>query len=241
QYIYDTAQKVPVGTIQPNFMGGLLVSLRYKNFNLFTQVDGRFGGYVYSEAYTYAMSQGTPLISLKYRDQAHGGVALTNPYTGQTEYDGAVPNAVFGPGSVGNTSAKAAQTSIAGMTFKQAYDQGLVQPWYVAAYYDGSPGFNGTYDWENGINYNGAISKETWVMLREISLSYTLPEDIVRKTHVLQGASLTLSARNIGYLYNSLPDGQNPASVMSNNPLYPYLTGGIPFIRNYSVRLDVKF
>lgn len=234
-YQYDTAQKVSMGTIQPHFMGGLLVNLRYKNFSLFTQVDGRFGGMVYSEAYTYGLSSGTPYTSLQYRDKAHGGVAITNPYNGQTEYNGVVPDAVFGPGSVGNTSAKAAETSVAGMTFRQAYDQGLVQPMDIVTYYEGIA------DWENGINWNGAITKESWVMLREISLSYNLPENIVRKTHVLQGASLTLSARNIGYLYNSLPDGQNPASVMSNNPLYPYITGGIPFIRNYAVRLDVKF
>src|SRR5699024_7428105 len=126
QYVYDTAQRVPIGSIQPKFMGGILLNLRYKNFNLFTQVDSRFGGYVHSESYTYAMSVGTPQQSLRYRDKAHGGVALTNPYTGETEYKGAVPDAVFGPGSVGNTSAKAAETDIPGMTFKQAYDKGLV-------------------------------------------------------------------------------------------------------------------
>lgn len=238
QYVYDTVSWRKIGKVEPDLMGGFLVNLRYKNFSLFTQVDARFGGYVSSESYTYAMGQGTPLSSLQFRDKAHGGVARTDSYTGQTVYDGAVPNAVFAAGQVSPVDKK---TDISGMTFKQAYAKGLVESWYAPAYYDGGFGYNGTYDWENGLNYNGAITKESWVMLREITLSYQLPSAWLQRTHVFQGARLSLSARNIGYLYNSLPDHQNPESVQSNDPLYPYITGGVPFSRNYTASLDIRF
>ena len=238
QYAYDTANLVTMGKIEPNLTGGFSINLRYKNFTLFTQIDGRFGGYVYSESYTYAMGQGSPKTSLQFRDKAHGGVARTDSYTGQTVYDGAVPNGVF---AKGQTSPLQPGVNIGGMTFKEAYEQNLVAPWYAPAYYDGGFGYAGTYDWENGLNYNGAISKESWVMFREITLGYQIPSNWISKLKVVQGAKLTLSVRNLGYLYNSLPDHQNPASITSNNPQDPFITGGVPFERNYSATLNVRF
>lgn len=241
QYAYVNSDSlVNMGKIEPNLTAGVTLNVRYKNFSLSSQVDGRFGGMVYSESYTYAMGQGTPLASLKYRDQAHGGVARTNSYTGQTVYDGAVPNAVFDKGSMGNTAGNTA-VDISGMTFKQAYDKGLVESWYAPAYYDGGFGYNGTYDWENGLNYNGAVAKESWIMLREITVGYQLPSSFLKKIRFVQGARLTLTARNIGYLYNSLPAGQNPASIQSNDPFAPFITGGVPFSRTYSAAIHVRF
>ncbi|MDQ2720643.1 MAG: SusC/RagA family TonB-linked outer membrane protein [Bacteroidota bacterium] len=241
QYAYVNSDSlVNMGKIEPNMYAGFNFNLRYKNFSLASQIDGRFGGMVYSESYTYAMGQGTPLASLKYRDQAHGGVARTDSYTGKTVYNGAVPNAVFGAGQKGNTVGNT-NVDISGMTFKQAYDKGLVESWYAPAYYDGGFGYNGTYDWENGLNYNGAVAKESWIMLREITLAYQLPSSWIKKTHVFQGARLAISARNIGYLYNSLPGKQNPESVQSNDPFNPWITGGVPFARTYSATLNVRF
>ncbi len=241
QYSYINGDSlVNMGKIEPDMYAGFNLNLRYKNFSLATQLDGRFGGMVYSESYTYAMGQGTPLASLKYRDQAHGGVARIDSYTGLTVYNGAVPNAVFDQGQKGNTPGNT-NVDISGMTFKQAYDKGYVESWYAPAYYDGGFGYNGTYDWENGLNYNGAVAKESWIMLREITLGYQLPSSWIKKTHVFQGARILVSARNIGYLYNSLPGKQNPESVQSNDPFNPWITGGVPFARTYSATLDVRF
>jgi iron complex outermembrane receptor protein len=119
------------------------------------------------------------------------------------------------------------------MTLKQAYAANLAPSWYAPFYYDGGPGYAGTYDWENGISTNGSIAKESWLMLREITLGYQVPYDWLKKIKAVQGAKILL--------YNSLPDHQNPASIQSNNPLDPFITGGVPFERNYSVTLDLKF
>ena len=238
QYAYVNSDSlVNMGKIEPNMMAGFNLNLRYKNFSLSSQIDGRFGGMVYSESYTYAMGQGTPLASLQYRDQAHGGVARIDSYTGKTVYNGAVPNAVFAAGEKSLITG----ADIGGMTFKDAYAKGLVESWYAPAYYDGGFGFNGTYDWENGLNYNGAVAKESWIMLREITIGYQLPSSWIKKTRVFQGARLAISARNIGYLYNSLPGGQNPESIQSNDPFNPWITGGVPFARTYSATINVRF
>ncbi|HWZ34522.1 MAG TPA: hypothetical protein VNW51_00100, partial [Mucilaginibacter sp.] len=197
----------------------------------------RFGGMTYSETWTYAMGQGSPLASLQYRDEAHGGVARIDSYTGKTVYNGAVPNAVFATGEKSLING----ADIGGMTFKQAYQKGLVESWYAPAYYDGGPGYNGTYDWENGLNYNGAVAKNSWVALREITLSYKLPASLISKIKAIKGAGLSVTARNIGYLYKTLPGDQNPESLQTNDPFNPYITGGVPYARTYAVSLNVRF
>lgn len=231
QYV-PTTEKTKIGNIQPALTSGFLATLSFKNISLFAQIDSRVGGYVYSDAWTYAMAHGTPLASLKFRDKAHGGVARTDSYTGKTRYNGAIPKAVF---AKGETSPIKKGTNIGGMTFKEAYQKGLVEPWYAGYYY------LSTYGWETNLNTDGALSKETWVMLRELTLSYQLPHSLLRKTNVIQSASLSVSAHNIAYLYNSLPGGQNPASVQSNNPFDPYITGGVPFARSFALSIDIKF
>jgi len=227
---YSDAQKrISIGKIEPDLVGGVSTTLRYKNFSLFTQVDGRFGGDVYSESYSYATGQGTTLNSLQFRDQAHGGVARTDSYTGQTRYDGVIPNAVF---DAGQTSPLKPGVSIAGMTFRDAYNQGLVEPWKASLYY------NTFYGWGTNLNGNESVSKNSWIMLREITLGYRLPASLLDKIR-LRGARLSVSARNIGYLYKTLSGDQNPESIQSNDPFRPYITGGVPFYRNYSVSLNI--
>ena len=224
----DSVRRVKIGNVEPKFTGGISANLRYKNFSLFAQIDGRFGGYVYSESYNYAMAQGTLEASLKYRDKEHGGVARVDSYTGETRYDGAVFNGVFDQGQV-SPSGK----DISGMTFKDAYDQGLVGPMKAAYYYVNYFG------WGTNINTNGAASENSWVMFRELTLSYKIPTAVANKIH-LRGARVNLTARNIGYLYKTLSADQNPESIQSNDPFRPYITGGVPYARNYAVTVNIS-
>ncbi len=228
----DELRRVNIGKVEPDLTGGFSTSLRYKNFSLSSQIDGRFGGYVYSEAYNYAMAQGTLKESLQYRDKEHGGVERIDSYTGEKRYDGVILNGVFAKGEKSNTPGKVG-TDIGGMTFQQAYEQGLVEPMRASAYHV----YN--YGYATNINANNSAAKNSWVMLRDISFGYRLPSELVEKAK-LRSARLTLSARNIGYLYRSLPAGQNPESLQGNDPFRPYITGGVPFVRNYSVTLNVS-
>lgn len=225
----DDQKRTQIGKVEPNLTGGVSSSLRYKNFNLFAQVDGRFGGYVYSEALSYASGQGTSANTLNFRDQEHGGVARIDSYTGQTRYDGVIPNAVF---EDGQKSTLKPGTDIGGMTFRQAYDQGLVEPWKASLYY------NSWYGYGTNLNVNETTSKNSWIMLREVTLSYSLPNSLTDKIK-LRGARISVSGRDLGYFYKTLAGGQNPASIQSNDPFRPYITGGVPFFRNYSVSLNV--
>lgn len=218
-----------IGNVEPDFLAGFNTSVRWKQFTLFAQLDSRIGGWIYSESFSYGMQRGNVIESLKYRDQAHGGVARTDSYTGQTVYDGAIPDAVFDAGEVSPITG----VSIAGMTFAEAYKQGLIPAWKAASY-----NVN-TYGW--GTNFDaGAASELSWIMLREVSLSYQLPKSVISKVK-LKSASLRFTGRNLGYLYNNLSADQNPASLQSNNPFNPVIAGAVPFSRNWSIALNISF
>lgn len=233
-YVYNNYSKdlprIGLGRIEPNYLAGFNTTLRYKNFSFYGQIDSRVGGLLYSESYNYATGRGNTEISLPYRDQASGGVARTDSYTGQTVYDGVIPDAVFDAGQVSPLTG----ADISGLTFREAYDRGLVEPWKASAYYISNFG------WGTNLNTNGSVSKNTWVMLRELSLGYQIPQPLLNKIKV-RGAGLRFTARNIGYIYNGLNAKQNPESLQSNNPFNPVITGGVPFSRNYSLSLNLSF
>ncbi|HVI46524.1 MAG TPA: hypothetical protein VM802_16730, partial [Chitinophaga sp.] len=217
-----------MGRVEPNWLGGFNANLRWKQFTLYTQLDGRFGGLAYSEAYNYGMGRGSLINTMQYRDKEHGGVERTDSYSGQKVFDGAVPDAVF---AAGEKSPKTGE-DIGGMTFKQAYEKGLVDSWKAASYYINTYGWGAYFD-------NGSVTKVSWLMLREISLGYQIPQQVIRRIH-LKNANIRFTARNIAYLYNGLTGGQNPESLQSNNPFNPVITGAVPFSRNYAVTLNIN-
>ncbi len=223
----EAKPRANIGSIEPDFLAGFNTGLRWKQFSLYAQVDARFGGLAYSEAYNYGMQRGNLVNSLKYRGQENGGVARTDSYTGETIYDGAVPDAVFDKDQKSPITGE----DISGLTFKEAYDRGLVEPWKAASYYVN------TFGWGTNLD-NGSTTEVSWVMLREVSLGYQLPANLVEKVR-LKNAGLRFTVRNVGYLYNGLEGGQNPESIQSNNPFNPFITGSVPFSRNYSLTLNL--
>jgi iron complex outermembrane receptor protein len=237
-YIYATEASVGIkdrkilGKIEPDFLAGLNTSLYYKGFDLYCQVDTRVGGNFFSHSYKYGMGRAALEESLNGRDQAHGGLGRLN-YKGETVYDGLMLDAVFADGEMAPSKTDPSKmVNVGGKTYKEVVESGLINPVQANAFYGDS------YGW--GANVQDPIMENTWVALREITFGYKFPEKILSKIG-MQYARLAFSARNIGYLYNGLKNGLNPESVQSNNPLTPYEYGGVPYSRNYSVTLNVKF
>lgn len=54
------------------------------------------------------------------------------------------------------------------------------------------------------------IIENSWVKLREVSLTYEFPTKLLRKTPFFQNLSLSIVGRDLFYIYTSLPDRINP-------------------------------
>ena len=121
---------------------------------------------------------------------------------------------------------------VGGMTYQEAYDQGLVEP----THWSGN-----IYRWTSASTGTPqmAIFESNWIVLRELTISYDLPSQLLNKTF-FQQASISLTGRDLGFLYNSMPDNINPA--ISNNAAGNALQMGFaPYIRSFTLAISANF
>jgi iron complex outermembrane recepter protein len=228
----DNGGYVDIGSIMPKFQSSWTNSFRYKSFNLNVLVDAKIGGKYSSAAYNYAYADGQLKNTLKGRDAGSGGLQYTDA-GGVSHNDGIIPNGVFNKGVSLTPIAGGAAVDASGMTYKAAYDQGLIRPMAAWQYYYrlGS--------WGNGIREN-AIFDNSWVALREVTVGYNLPASITSKVK-LNNLRVNLVGRNLIYLYNSMPKGLNPEGLYNNSAASAADYGGIPFVRTMGFNLQASF
>jgi len=224
-YAQGQDREVTLGSTLPKFMGSWLNRFNYKSLSLSFMLDAKFGGLVYSPTYNYGMQTGQIISSLYGRQGEEGSVSYTG--TNGTEAWGIIPDAVFRQGTIVNGN------DLSGMTYQEAVDKGWRLPISAVNYY------NNSYGWGNGIRELSTF-KSSWLILRDVSFSYDLPATTASKFK-LNNLRLTLSARNLGYLYNSLPDNINPEDYRSSGSVSAFLGGGTPMIRNFSFTINTNF
>ncbi len=223
--------RVRVGKVEADFLLSFNTSFSYKNFDFYALIDGRVGGNFFSNTYKYAAPMGTLQSTLYGRDADNGGWARVN-YNGETVYDAYPLDGVFDEGATAPlASDPSTRIDVGGMTYEEAIGLGI-RPMPASAFY--------YYNYGWGMPSELGIQDNTWFSLREITIGYRLPENILSKF----GANyfrIGLTARNLGYIVNKLKDGMNPASISSNNPLTPLDIGAVPFARTYAINFTLRF
>ncbi|MDR1381740.1 MAG: SusC/RagA family TonB-linked outer membrane protein [Tannerella sp.] len=225
-----SGEQTKIGNGQPDFLAGMFTSLKYRSFSLSLLFDSRFGGQIVSGSYNYGMYTGVLKGSLKGRTAEYGGLErkYTDAYGHEiTTHDGMLPEGVFAAGTAING------VDVSGRTYAYAYEQGLVKPVSASAYY------NNKYSWGSGIREE-AVKKISWIALREIALRWDMPKDMARRLY-LQNINLGLAVRNVGYLYNSLPDRIHPEGLSSNRSYEFIEVGGAAYARTYGFNVNVTF
>ena len=222
-----------VGDINAKFRGGWDNTFTYKRFTLNVLLDAKIGGDMIVTSVRYGTHTGIFTNSLQGRDAAHGGITWTSKYDGKTYDDGILPEGVFDAGQT-ITQADGTSVNVGGMTFKEAYEKGFVEPTHLPQYMYryGS--------WSTAVG-DYWISENSWISLRQISLSYQVPQSICNKIK-LNNLSVNLIGRDLLYLYNTLPLNFNPASNYSNSTAVQKEVGFIPpMTRSLGVTLRAGF
>ena len=225
-----------VGKLTPDFLGSISTTLSYKSWSLHIATDMRFGGMTASYANLYGAEGGWLKSSLRWRDEAHGGTTWTSKYTesnGITYHDGVIPEGIFKDGTFA-TLTTGEKTDVSGKSYKELVEAGLLEPTH-AGQYEGTRSAWGT----NTIN-DTWFHKLSYVALREVSISYRFPQSIAHKIGA-QNLNVMLSARNLGYLYNSLPNNINPESGRGNDSREFRIRGFEPYTANYMMTINVDF
>ena len=232
-----------IGDINPDFLGSVSTGLTWKNLTFRMAVDMRFGGMIASYANRYGTAYGWTEESLKYRDEAHGGITWTSKYLnadgtpsgsyGYTYHDGIIPQGIFAEGT-NVTGVDGKQHNVGGMSYEAAVKAGILEPMHAASYY------NYANQWSTGVVNDTWVNELNYVALREISLGYNFSSKIAGKIGAKK-LGVTLSARNLGYLYNSLPNNLNPESVRGNKSGEFRSRTFDPLCANYTMTINVGF
>jgi len=225
---YHTGAQDTLGSIMPKFLWGTNQTFTYKNFVLTIQVDSKIGGLMASATDQYGAETGDLKSSLPGRDAKHGGIGYTS---GTNSYnDGIIPNGVFADGTLSPVNSS---VDMGGMSYAQAYKQGLVTPVPAYAYYENLT------QWSVGIRAQ-SIFDNSWVALRQVTLGYNLPTSIDKQLHV-NSLRLSLTGRNLFYIWKNARDGINPEGLYNNGASQFAEGGGLPFIRSMGATLNANF
>lgn len=99
--------------------------------------------------------------------------------------------------------------------------------------------YAGPYGWAR--NPNAAFVYDgSFVKLREVTLTYTVPKDLVRKTNILTGVDITFRGRNLWIISKNMPDA-DPEEQFSSGNISGYQGGAYPTTRTFAINLKLKF
>jgi len=213
QYLRST-DLVPLGSVNPDFTGGITNTFSWKGFTFSVFVDFRKGGKIYSATHNTGNYAGILAETAEGGIRENGivldGVPALLDNSGQLilENEGD-PNVkgdeVYASTGEANTIAADAQTHFYGGTFL-----------------GGSHVFDGSF-----------------IKLREMSLGYSLPQAWLGKTGIRE-ATLSLIGRNLVILHKNIPHIDPDTAISTGN--VQGLEGGMPQgTRSIGVSLNFKF
>ena len=229
-YKVDPDKMVKIGNAMPKVVGGMFNTFSYKGFTLDAMLDFRFGGYVMPTAINWMISRGLLEESLNHMDKEHGGLSYYEDGTGKRIQT----NASQGPNG------------------EKVYDDGILQPgvkvdgtandyiasaadYYWTVYNWGGPQYS------PNTRYELYIKKNSYIKFREISLSYSIPANLVSKIGAKK-IQLSVFGRNLFYLYRTLKDLDAEQTVAGSRWFQSLTnTGTNPSTRTFGVMLRASF
>jgi TonB-linked SusC/RagA family outer membrane protein len=235
-YALDPTKKVLLGNVFPNFMGGFNSTFSYKGFSVYAHFDYSFGASMFSESNQWLYYNGTGLLSLNYRDEENGGLAYyydkNSNKTVKWEHNQSAPadakdGRIYHDGFILNGVVPV--TDASGKVTGYEKNTTIVP---VSSYYS-------TFvSWANeAINAVDLKYKNDYIKLREVSVAYSLPRNLVQNLKV-NSISIGLFARNIGYLYKTVPNLDAEAYMGTNTYFEAAI---IPGARTMGMNVSVGF
>lgn len=230
-YAQGISQQPEIGRITPDFMGNWRNNFNYKSFQLGFAMDAKFGGMVYSTTHDLGSWLGSIESTLPGRNNKMGGLNYTN-LAGVAQQNGVILDGVYRQGTVIN-GLDGQSHDLSGMTMKQAYDNGWINPTSASSKYQN------THSWGNGIR-EASMFTSSWISLQQVTLTYDMPAKIANKFK-LNGLRVSLVGNNLMYLYNSAIDHVNPENLNSTGSDAMTEGSAMPYIRSFGFSINGSF
>lgn len=228
-YQIDGSKLNRYGNAQVKAVGGFYNTFRYKSFQLELYTDFRIGGSVMPTGLFWMTSRGLTQESLNAMDKAHGGVSYYMDGQGR----GIETTGTQGPGGekVYHDGIKMGGVFPDGTANTYVTSQFL---YYWDAYNWGGPQYS------NSQYFNYILTNSYWKM-REITLSYTLPQSVARKLKATK-LQVAVFGRNLFYLYRTIKDMDAEQLTAGLNWSQSLNTAGTqPSTRTFGASLRASF
>lgn len=223
---FDKSQEIKVGKITPDIVGGLTTGLTYKDFSINAVFDFQFGATMLSQTNMYLLGNGSGKKSLKYRDEAHGGLPYYMRKDGTRvlldSHNAAVPADSYYPFILHDG------VITPGVTPDGKKNEKLItaEQYYSNLY------------WQGGLDLcEDQIYKSDYIAFRSLSIAYSIPKKYLQKLH-LQSVRINAFANNLCYIYKAVPN-VTPESTMGTNS-FTEITN-VPGTRSFGIGLNVSF
>jgi len=208
----STSDKV-IGNVNPDWQGGLLNTLTYKNWAFGFLIDVQSGGDIFSLDMYYGLATGLYAETSYLND-------LNNP----------VRNPIVWADPADHSKGYAATSG--GFINEGVNPDGKVNTTRLAASNYGAFGYS-------KLPNKAFVYDASYVKLRQVSLSYSLPSALLKKTFIT-GVTLTAVASNLWIIFKNLPHA-DPESGLGAGNLQGYTTGSLPSTRDFSLNLKLTF
>ena len=161
---------------------------------------------------SYAAAMGNGLLKETLKERNGGGLPLVYP-DGTTANTGVNFGGVFADGTPNNDVVN--------------------YQWY----------YLGTYSaWNNlGVPRSAAVFKNSWMKLREVALTYKVPEKFLQKTKFIQNLSVSLVGRDLFYIFTTIPKGLNPEGVNGIGNVQGIEYSSMPRVRSFGFTVRSSF
>jgi hypothetical protein len=97
---------------------------------------------------------------------------------------------------------------------------------------------NAAYGYSNNPPRASAIYDAGYIKLRELALSYSLPEKWVTKMRAFKGIDVSLIGRNLWIIHKNVPDA-DPEDGLGSGNVQGYQSGAYPAVR--TIGFNVRF
>jgi hypothetical protein len=207
-YVFSPNPRSDIGSVAPDWIGGINNSFTYKSLTLSFLVDIHQGGHVYSLDMDYGSFSGLYPRTAGFND-------LHNPVRAPiAQGGGLILNAVTKDGKANTTRID-----------ESNLDDGN---WSFGSIGNGEP--NSTF-----------VYSATYVKLREVAITWSVPKRTMEKLGALQGIDLSLSGRNLWIIHKDLPYADPEQGQAAGNSSIGFQNGAYPTVRNVSFIVKVKF
>jgi len=200
-----------LGTPNPDWIGGINNSFKYKNIALSFLVDVRHGGKVYSLDMDYGSSSGLYPRTAGYNDL---GNPVRSPLTGDSKSGGIILKGVTSNGAANKVRIDESDIGLGNYSFSSAYGEADREFVYDASY----------------------IKLRELAITYSLPSKF-----FSKNAGFIKGLDFSISGRNLWIIQKNLPYADPEQGQASGNASMGFQNGAYPTIRTIGANIKVKF